>query len=106
MSELRDEWQANFPPLTDEQMKSAGLSPLTAVGGLDGSDGLDGSHGDRVEASMRTVLDEVRAHMAAYLMPASEEDLDVLTLWAVGAHLVQETYTTPRLIITSPVPGP
>ena len=31
-------------------------------------------------------------------------DLDLLTLWAAHTHLVMETYTTPRLLIESPVP--
>ena len=31
-------------------------------------------------------------------------DLDLLTLWAAHTHLVMETYTSPRLLIESPVP--
>ncbi len=31
--------------------------------------------------------------------------LDLLTLWAAHTHLVMETYTTPRLVIDSPVPA-
>ena len=31
-------------------------------------------------------------------------DLDLLTLWIAHTHLVDETYTTPRLLIESPVP--
>ncbi|MEB2527824.1 DUF3631 domain-containing protein [Kocuria rosea] len=51
------------------------------------------------------VLNTVREHLGTYLMPASEDDLDLLALWAVSTHLAEETYTTPRLIITSPVAG-
>ncbi|MCT1909668.1 DUF3631 domain-containing protein [Brachybacterium paraconglomeratum] len=69
--------------------------------GLDTSDGLDGSP----ETPSRTVLDAVRDHLAAYLSPASDDDLDVLALWAVHTHLASETYTTPRLLITSPMAG-
>jgi len=29
----------------------------------------------------------------------------MLTLWAIGTHLAVETYTFPRLLITSPMPG-
>ncbi len=34
-----------------------------------------------------------------------ETDLDLLTLWAAHTYLVMETYTTPRLVIDSPVPA-
>ncbi len=34
-----------------------------------------------------------------------ERDLDLLTLWAARTHLCVETYTSPRLVIDSPVPG-
>jgi hypothetical protein len=34
-----------------------------------------------------------------------EDDLDVLSLWIVHTWLAEETYTTPRLLIDSPVPG-
>lgn len=69
--------------------------------GLDRSDGLDGSG----ETPRRTVLDAVRDHLGRYLAPASDEDLDTLALWAVHTHLAAESYTTPRLLITSPMPG-
>lgn len=68
---------------------------------LDGSDGFDGS----VKREAGTVVDTVRDHLGRYLSPASEEDLDVLALWAAHTHLVVETYTTPRLLITAPMPG-
>jgi len=35
----------------------------------------------------------------------NDADLDLLVLWAAHSHLVFETYTTPRLILDSPVPG-
>ena len=35
--------------------------------------------------------------------PWWDSDLDLLALWAVHTHLVMETYTTPRLLIDSPV---
>jgi hypothetical protein len=34
-----------------------------------------------------------------------DSDLDLLALWAAHSHLVLETYTSPRLMIDSPVPG-
>lgn len=69
--------------------------------GFTGSTGLTGST-KRVDG---TVLEAVKTHLARYLMPAAEHDLDVLALWAVHTHLCQETYTTPRLLISSPMPG-
>lgn len=50
------------------------------------------------------VLDEVRAHLGRYIY-APDEDLDLLTLWAAHAHLIDVTYTTPRLLLDSPLPG-
>lgn len=56
-------------------------------------------------ASGNGVLDRVRTWLATYVCTMHEEDLDLLTLWAAHTYLVNETYTTPRLIIDSPVPG-
>lgn len=75
--------------------------PGRALDASDASDGLDGSP----ETPGRTVVDTVRDHLGRYVMPASDDDLDMLALWAVHCHLAAETYTTPRLIITSPMPG-
>ncbi|MGO2312562.1 MAG: DUF3631 domain-containing protein [Brachybacterium tyrofermentans] len=69
--------------------------------GSDASDGLDGSR----ERARLTVVDTVRDHLAKYILPASDDDLDVLALWAVHTHVAVESYTTPRLILTSPMPG-
>lgn len=69
--------------------------------GSTGSTGLVGSE----ERGAGTVLEAVREHLGRYLMPASDQDLDVLALWAVHTHLARETYTTPRLLISSPMPG-
>lgn len=51
------------------------------------------------------VLDMVRAHFAAYVMTCSPGDLDILALWTVHTHLCEETYTSPRISLDSPVPG-
>lgn len=87
----------------DAEMRAvtAKYAGLPTPDGSDGSDSLDGSPGRPTE----TVLDTVRTHLARYLSPASDEDLDVLALWAVHTHLAAESYTTPRLILTSPMPG-
>lgn len=50
-------------------------------------------------------LDAVRDWLSSYVRTMREEDLDILTLWAAHTHLCVETYTTPRLILDSPVPG-
>lgn len=70
----------------------------------DGSAASDGSDGS-LESPSRTVVDQVREHLARYLSPASEDDLDVLALWAVHTHLAAESYTSPRILVTSPMPG-
>jgi len=50
-------------------------------------------------------FDAVRDHLGCYISTMRDSDLDVLTLWAAHTHLVHETYTTPRLMLDSPVPG-
>lgn len=51
------------------------------------------------------VLDGVRKWLGRYLLTVTDADLDLLTLWAAHTHLVTETYTTPRLLLDSPLPG-
>lgn len=51
------------------------------------------------------VLDDVRDWLDTYVCAVGENDLDLLTLWAAHTHLAVETYTTPRLLLDSPVPG-
>ena len=50
-------------------------------------------------------LDAVREWLARYLLTVNDSDLDLLALWAAHTHVVNETYTTPRLLLDSPVPG-
>lgn len=50
-------------------------------------------------------LDLVRDWLGRYLLTVNDSDLDLLTLWAAHTHVVEETYTTPRLLLDSPVPG-
>lgn len=50
-------------------------------------------------------LDELRDHLARYVCTVTEGDLDLLALWIVHTYLVNETYTTPRLLLDSPMPG-
>lgn len=51
------------------------------------------------------VLDEVRDWLATYVLTMRDDDLDILTLWAAHTYLCEETYSTPRLQLDSPVPG-
>lgn len=51
------------------------------------------------------VLDEVRAWLARFLRTVTEADLDLIALWIVHTHLIEECYTTPRLVFDSPLPG-
>lgn len=89
------------PPPQAPVRCSVTSSSTSAPDGSDGLDGFDGSPAIPVE----TILDKVRSHLSRYLHTASEVDLDVLALWAVHTHLAAESYTTPRLILTSPIPG-
>lgn len=51
------------------------------------------------------VLDGVRSWLARFISTIHDDDLDILALWAAHTHLVFETYTSPRLVLDSPVPG-
>lgn len=51
------------------------------------------------------VVDRVREWLARFIVTAHPGDLDLLTLWAVHTHLTRETFTTPRLVLDSPLPG-
>lgn len=65
--------------------------------GSDGSDGFDGSK--------ETPLEAVRAWFALFVRTMDDLDLDLLALWAAHTHLCDVLYTTPRLVLDSPVPG-
>lgn len=67
---------------------------------VSGSGGLSGSSG-----SLSDLLEEVRAWFERYVFVLKDSDLDLLALWAVHTWVCEETYTTPRLLIDSPVPG-
>ena len=57
------------------------------------------------DGSFEKVLDEVRAHLEKYISPMQPTDLDLLTLWFAHTHLCEETYTSPRLLVDSPMHG-
>ncbi|QWC85534.1 DUF3631 domain-containing protein [Nocardioidaceae bacterium] len=50
-------------------------------------------------------LNNTRAWFGRFVSTVQDSDLDLLTLWAAHTHLAVETYSTPRLLIDSPVPG-
>lgn len=65
-----------------------------------GSAGSVGSVG-----SLERVLDDVRGWFARFVCVMDDRDLDLLTLWAAHTHLCIETYSTPRLVLDSPMHG-
>lgn len=50
------------------------------------------------------LLNRVRSWLGRFIGVTGEDDLDILVLWAAHTHLVSITGTTPRLLVTSPVP--
>ncbi|WP_052450889.1 DUF3631 domain-containing protein [Actinomyces polynesiensis] len=76
------------------------IEAFAHVGGLDGSDGSGGLDG-RVSA----LLSSVRRWFARYVCVTDDADLDLLTLWAAHTYVVEVTYSTPRLILDSSMPG-
>jgi hypothetical protein len=92
------------PAVVDEAAPSSGLA------GSAGSSGLsEGSRrtGAEPDGPLETgqLLGEVRRWLARFIITMHAADLDVLTLWAAHTHVCFETYTTPRLLLDSPVPG-
>lgn len=55
--------------------------------------------------SLNERLNEARAWYQKYIYVVNDTDLDVLAMWTIHTHVCVETYTTPRLLIESPVPG-
>lgn len=51
------------------------------------------------------LLRDIRGWFARFIGVLREDDLDLLTLWAAHTWIAQVTYTTPRLLITSPIHG-
>lgn len=99
-----------FAPLTDEDLAAAGfnVSSVGYVGPVGffpdpqavGSAGPVGPVG-----SFERVLTDVRAWLSRFVCVMDDLDLDLLTLWAAHTHLAFETYTTPRLVLDSSMPG-
>jgi hypothetical protein len=108
---VEDLWRLVKPEPRDGSTGSTGsgcssreaTEPVTGTAGLNGSTGSAGSNGEATEP-VTEPLTKVRAWLARFIYPMAERDLDLLALWIAHTHLVHETYTTPRLLIESPVP--
>ena len=55
--------------------------------------------------SMGELLDILRNWFGRYIYFQDQRDLDILPLWTIHTHLANELYTSPRLLIDSPLPG-
>lgn len=69
---------------------------MTAVG----SAGSAGSVG-----SLDRTLQDTRDWFKRFIYAVNESDLEILALWVAHTWICEDTYTTPRLLIDSPVPG-
>lgn len=87
--------------MTVTEVTEFGTSARVLVPTLDGSDAPDGIDGSEVGG----VLQSVRNWLERFVCVSDDADLDVLTLWAAHTWVAFETYTTPRLILDSTMPG-
>lgn len=55
--------------------------------------------------SMGELLDILRNWITRFIYVQEESDLDIIPLWIIHTHLATELYTSPRLLIDSPLPG-
>lgn len=55
--------------------------------------------------SMGELLEILRNWYGRHIYFQDERDLDLLPLWTIHTHLAMELYTSPRLLIDSPLPG-
>jgi len=94
----------NGPPELSEHGRKVLDDARTGSAGWTGSAGSF-ERGTGTGPRTGPALDDVREWLARFVCTVDETDLDLLTLWAAHTHLVVETYTTPRLILDSPVPG-
>ena len=91
--------------MSDNGQYGAGWAGSTGLAGSEtggcatastASTGLAGSAGG--------ALNRARAWLERFICPMYPRDLDLMALWIAHTYLVNETYTTPRLLIESPVP--
>jgi hypothetical protein len=55
--------------------------------------------------SMGELLEILRDWISKFIFVQDESDLDIIPLWIIHTHLATELYTSPRLLIDSPVPA-
>jgi len=72
-------------------------------GNKDSETNLVGSVGSG--ARLGDLLDAIKIWFQRYIYVVDENDLYRIALWTFHTWVCEETYTTPRLLITSPVPG-
>lgn len=65
-----------------------------------GSPGTPGSPG-----YLRGVLTDALAWLERFIVVADPRDLELLVLWIAHTHVADAFFTTPRLILDSPMPG-
>lgn len=102
---------SSHAPLTDEELLPAGIFPVDSAAYVSSvgfnTDPTAVSYGASVTpvGSFERVLTDVRAWLARFVCVMDDLDLDLLTLWAAHTHLAFETYSTPRLVLDSSMPG-
>jgi len=57
------------------------------------------------ETDLQSVLDRVRSWLTRYIKMRSDWGLTVLTLWIAHTHAMDAWYATPRILLTSALPG-
>lgn len=93
---------SDVAPTTAPQ-PDAPVPPVTPVPPVS-HEGSDAEVTPVTPVSSGEVLAAVREWFARYICPLSELDLDLLTLWTGHTHFAEAMYTTPRLVIDSPLP--
>ncbi|MEV8191895.1 DUF3631 domain-containing protein [Rhodococcus pyridinivorans] len=62
-------------------------------------------NGTALESTGADVLDDLEEWFGRFISVPDDRDLSLLALWAASTHLALETYTTPRLLLDSTMPG-
>ena len=72
--------------------------------GSSGSSGDSGSSAGN-EHSISEMLELLLNWVSTYVIFQNERDKHIIPLWIIHTHLAEELYTSPRLLIDSPMPG-
>ena len=56
-------------------------------------------------ALVREAVEGIYKWLKRYIYVQDERDLYILALWIFASHVAKELYTSPRLLIDSPLPG-